>query len=526
MKMEKNISRSLFLVFAVALVVVLSASFVLGANTATLAFPAASANISGSSYVLSATLDSNTWAFTNATFWYMYIDNGTNVTIGTNVTTSAAAATVFNLTWDTTAVIDASNYTIWVNLTNTTGVGINDNTTLTSSSNITLDNTAPTIAVYSGGTAVAYANGTIKTTTTASNNLTLNISITEATGGLNATGSTSFCFININGGSNYTVPINGSGAPVPINGSGFPGASVFWCNTNQINLSQLSSLSGDGANYTINIYVNDSLGNMRLNSSLAITLDTTAPTATAACSPSTVQTGDSFPCTCSTSDATSRLNASSNGATSSTSPDGVGTPSNTGTFTFTCSAVDNAGFTADATATYTVNQIAGSGSSPSGGGSGTGTVSWVTHTVSEDVLEQGHTRQLAASNRVQFTFGGESHHVGVVSVSTDKVTIEIASDPVQVSLAPGEDAKVDLDDDGYYDVHVTLNEIVGSNADVTIVEIHELIPEGEGAVGTTGQIEEGEEETAVAGGSSTWWWIGIAIVLLLVAVGYGMKRRS
>ena len=38
-------------------------------------------------------------------------------------------------------------------------------------------------------------------------------------------------------------------------------------------------------------------------------------------------------------------------------------------------------------------------------------------------------------------------------------TIEIASDPVEVKLDIGEDAKVNVDGDGFYDLSVTLNSI-------------------------------------------------------------------
>jgi PGF-pre-PGF domain-containing protein len=103
--------------------------------------------------------------------------------------------------------------------------------------------------------------------------------------------------------------------------------------------------------YYFNVTANDSATNEDSTATRTFYLDGIAPTASASCSPTTVYSGSSFPCTCSGTDATSGVSTTSG---SSTSSDGTSTPTSTGTFTYTCTVTDNAGNEASATATYTV----------------------------------------------------------------------------------------------------------------------------------------------------------------------------
>ncbi len=455
-------------------------------------------NISGSTYTLEAWINesADNVYIGNVSWYYQVWGSATWTLIGTTENTTNQS--VFTKTWDTSA-LNGRNYTInatalnydptlfasGVNSTNITG-------------NVTIDNTAPTIAVYGADGVTAYANGTsIKTAATFTNNLTLNISVTDAIFQTNS--SDTWCFINVAGGLNHTVPY----------------LENRWCNTSNINITDLS----DGNN-TINIYVNDTLNNMALNSTLVVQIDTTVPSASAVCSPSSVNIGDAFPCTCSTSDVTSGINSASSGG-STTSPDAITVvPSRTGVFTYTCSATDNGGLTASASATYTVSQPGG-GDGPSGG------TTWITHTISNDVFEAGYTKELSTSNRIRVQINSEDHYIGVLSTTATSATIQISSDPIQITLAAGEDAKVDVDVDGFYDVYVLLNGIIGSNADVTIQKINEEVPEGGTGVETTGDIET-EETTGddTSGGSSVWIWILIIAIILVIVAGSVKKKKK
>ncbi len=99
-------------------------------------------------------------------------------------------------------------------------------------------------------------------------------------------------------------------------------------------------------------------------------------------------------------------------------------------------------------------------SSSSGGSIATTTIWKNTHIVTAEQFEKGFTKRLSVKERFKFEVGGENHYVGVKELTKINATIEIASEPIEVTLGIGEDAKADVDDDGYYDVYVKLNNIL------------------------------------------------------------------
>jgi len=134
------------------------------------------------------------------------------------------------------------------------GVYCNDsagNSNWTTNRTLTIDTTAPVI------TLPHYTNATLKKNT---EQLTLNISVSDATAGLESN-----CLIDANGTSNQTVAVS--------NG---------WCNSSAINLTGFI----DG-NHTLNIWINDSAGNFKLNDSYAVQIDTTSPSVSLPSSSST-----------------------------------------------------------------------------------------------------------------------------------------------------------------------------------------------------------------------------------------------
>ena len=100
--------------------------------------------------------------------------------------------------------------------------------------------------------------------------------------------------------------------------------------------------------------------------------------------------------------------------------------------------------------------------------------------------------------------------------------------PAKILEIKGEDAKVDVTGDGYYDIYVKLNGIVDGKADVTVKKINELIPVGGGAVSTTGEDVTGVDVTTEAEGMPVWGWIIVILVVLAAAVGGGVaiKKRK
>lgn len=147
--------------------------------------------------------------------------------------------------------------------------------------------------------------------------------------------------------------------------------SAFGWNGNYWNVTINTAQFPDGV-YNISIWANDSENNFNSTNISLVRFDNTAPTASASCSPATVNTGDTVTCTCSPSDGGSGVNTSATSITANPST------TNTGTFTNTCTFADLAGKTGTTSATYTVEQSssggAGAGTSTSGSAATAGTV--------------------------------------------------------------------------------------------------------------------------------------------------------
>ncbi len=246
-----------------------------------------------------------------------------------------------------------------------------------------------------------------------------------------------------------------------------------------------------------------------------ITIDTIAPTASVTCTPSSVSAGTNVVCTCLGTDATSGINSSLTTANSTRSTSSVGS------FTYTCDVTDNAGNTASTTATYTVTSSSGSGVTSS---------TWTnTYSIADTLFEKGHSKELGSKARMKFKVNNEYHHVGVKSISGDKATIEIASDPVEILLGIGEDAKLDLTEDNFYDLYVLLNSISNNKVNLTIQKINEEIPEEiqDPSIDTSGELLDQDDEDQDIGDKKSfiWLWILGIILILIMLIIIGMRKK-
>jgi hypothetical protein len=399
----------------------------------------------------------------------------------------AVGGTVFAKAWNNSILgysfnnWTQGNYTFIIGALNTTGSGNEANAT--SNISIYVDRTAPVISLP------VYTNATAKKNSTT---LTLNISVADASSGVTGT----VCLIDVNG-TNQSIAL-----------------AIGWCN-GTMGLEGVS----DG-NTTLKIYANDTVNIRGLNNSFVVLVDTTEPVASASCSPTSVVTGETFPCSCSGTDATAGLNSSATSG-STTSPDGVSiAPVHDGVFTYTCSVTDYAGNSKTGTTTYTVTLPI---SRSSGGGSST--TSFYSKSIpktSQDfsIIQTIETSSfgggLAVKEKVTFKLNEEIHYVGVRELTSSSVKIEIASDPVQVDMNIGEEKKIDLDSDGYYDLQIIMNGIVNNKADLTINYIHE-------SISTSEQIEPPTENTEEVipisvQGENKWVWI--VVVFLFILAGF------
>ncbi len=379
-----------------------------------------------------------------------------------------------------------ANYTFIIRSANATG--------MYNSSNISIyvDRTAPAI------TMPAYTNATAKKNSAL---LTLNISVIDASSG--TTGSV--CLVDVNGTSNQTIAFSGG-----------------WCNSSVVNLSGTS----DG-NSSIKVYVNDTVGMLGLNNSFAVFVDTTVPGASASCSPTSVHTGDSITCSCSGTDSGSGVSSETGGTTST---------SNTGSYSYGCTVLDRASNEASASVTYVVEQSTSGNTGGSGGSSSTTTFTYST-TIPKNAQEMSEVGTIETSEfsggglgekeRVKIKLSGEEHYVGVRDISGSTVTVEITSNPIQEDFEVGEEKSFDLDDDGYYDLYIKMNEIVSNKADITIMYVHEAVSTQEDGEttsdtesGTTGSNENVPKE------SNTWIWIVVSVAVILGIMVFLAVRKK
>jgi len=195
------------------------------------------------------------------------------------------------------------------------------------------------------------------TNTTGTTGTNLTIATLELTGNVSIGNVTS---VNISDGtSDYS---NGSitGTTITIDVSNVNTSAIGTSNLT-VNITLNSSATYGfalGLNITSITAEANATATPTTNSSSVFITETTAPTATAACSD--VFAAKDFPCTCTGTDSGAAASGVSTSVGSSTSSDGITTPLTIGDFTYTCTVTDVAGNSATNTATYSILDSSGS----------------------------------------------------------------------------------------------------------------------------------------------------------------------
>ncbi len=278
--------------------------------------------------------------------------------------------------------------------------------------------------------------------------------------------------------------------------------------TEQVNLSSYTDLTREinwtglpNGVYTYNVTINDTLGNVNTTSTRTITLDTSAPVISFSCDKISVYVGEVITCSCS--------------ATSVTDPDPVVTytqnpsTSNTGLFTTSCSALDNAGASSSSSISYNVGSMQGGG--------------YPNYKISSEDLAKGYTKTMRKNWKVNFKINKETHTLLVKDIEENGVILVLSSDSQKASLLINEEKKFELTGDNYYDISIRLDSIKElasfSTVDLTIKSINEVILND--AVDEEIEIKEKP--------NLTWLWVVLGIfILVLIRVGYDKygKRRK
>lgn len=186
-----------------------------------------------------------------------------------------------------------------------------------------------------------------------------------------------------------------------------------------------------------------------------------------------------------------------------------------------CNTSGPRSFTTDAVST-------GSTGGGGGGGGGEETSLWLLTypTLGAAEFDAGYSRELANKNRVGFVVGSETHHVGVVGIGAGSATINVSSVPQIKTLNVGDEWKVELTGDSYYDLLVKLNNVNATMANITIKSVSKT--QENVVVNNTVVKSDLVSENSVEGLSMKIKIIvGVAVIIVILAIiAYFILRRQ
>ena len=443
------------------------------------------------SFINNYSVASNVITYINYTGGYF---NATNITLWFNASASTPGNFNLTLAWTNGSLTNSTNINIFVNDTSyPTGITVADSTILT-------------LGNYSGSSKL------------------INISITE-----DLPSQVVFNITNSLGVQNQTLIASRQGSTSYYNAS-------------------LDTTTLPEGNVTLIVQVNDtrmgtvgtdiSLSNRSWN--ITFVIDNIVPgvaiavsnvTRTSIVFTATVSGATSIPGTC-TIDRAGASVISGTGTLSQVISEGGLSCYTTYSYIVTCT--DAAGNSASSSSASFKTSVCGGSVGGSSGGSSTTWSMTYSPLESELVSTEGYTKEMKVKERIKVEVysdglssgSKETHHVGVKEIKTDSVIVEVASVPVEVELNAGEDASVDVNEDGYYDVYVKLNAITNGKADLTIMKVYEEVSaESEGDVETSGEVVS-DEVPEKEGKSAPWMIIIIVLVILAVAIGGGIAWKN
>lgn len=164
--------------------------------------------------------------------------------------------------------------------------------------------------------------------------------------------------------------------------------------------------------------------------------------------------------------------------------------------------------------------------------------------VREDLFLQGFDRWMRNGQGLRFNVGDAQHSLTVDSVSESMVTVTVASTPQTNALGIGDEWRVNVNNDEYYDLLVVLEEIDGDRARVKITGINEVISTPvveESTPQVVDDVVEDDVETEPVVVEETiveevltkparstpglFWAILVIVFLLLIFMIFGKKKK-
>jgi hypothetical protein len=183
----------------------------------------------------------------------------------------------------------------------------------------------------------------------------------------------------------------------------------------------------------------------------------------------------------------------------------------------------------------------GDGDGPGGGGGGGAEG----QTFDAGILGEGsgeqktYTQILSSGDTIKFKIiqDGQSgdHQIKIIKIESDSITITISSTLQTITVGLGKTAKVDLNEDGIYDLSITITEIVGGKVKLIITKIIETVKPGAATGGTQSQEQENGQETKRQEGEklkfNPLFYVMIlgsilVIVMLIIKTKYKIKEKE
>jgi len=175
-----------------------------------------------------------------------------------------------------------------------------------------------------------------------------------------------------------------------------------------------------------------------------------------------------------------------------------------------------------------------SSSSSGGGGDPNYVPPFYTNTYVRDLNDLQFSGELVqglkAKERVRIKIIGEKHHVGVISIEGNVVTIGVESEEQTAELKIAGSAKFDLNDDGFYDLIVVLKSLIADKAELGMKWVYEEVPAVPVEEKDEEIIDSADEDRSVLEiirGLPVWaYWIALAFVIGLVILVFVLWQLS
>jgi len=165
------------------------------------------------------------------------------------------------------------------------------------------------------------------------------------------------------------------------------------------------------------------------------------------------------------------------------------------------------------------------------GGAGIGEASAKkTYFISEEQFLEGYINELKQNDEIKFYFQDENtfEHslvINEISKDSDYVDITVQSEPINLRLKVGDEAKLNITNSNYYELYIKLNSIEAQKANFIIQLINETILNENNQLGITGKaVEETKPFDKLIKGFS--WIIGLFIIIIIVIIVFLFKRKK